>query len=427
MRKWICLLLCAVLLLACAACGLGESPEATAEPTEEPTQAMVEVPMGTEAVQRKYEGVQLQYWSLLTESDPEAAVLTQAAADFEQTTGAEVTITWLSGDESALTGPMQADIFEVSGAGMTQHLSHAMDLTEPADNAGYENKSWNALRSQVISRCGSLKAIPYRPNLYGLYYNRAAFDALAVEAPPSTWQEYLDLCRMLKDNGYEGLVIDQERANLILELHMERALGWDTLKDTMVNARWRSNTMAMTMIQEAIKFAESGYLVKGNPAVYPMGQNRLAQSNAVFVAGSSSLCREVAESTLSDIRWGVMPYPGDGPGTGLLVDADVLAIHADCANPEAAFDFIMLLTTGEYDQLRADVAFGIPADPANSSIIFGADNCMASAAAQAPKWFTPDKNELFTRLWNGWYKTPSYFADQLNNLSGKFANEQSVG
>lgn len=424
MKKWISLLLCGALLLSCAACTQEEPPT---EPTEEPTQAVIEVPMGTEAAQRKYEGILLEYWSLLDEKDPEAAVLCQAAADFEKTTGAAVQFTWLGGDESRLTGAVRADIFEISGEGLEQHQGLATDLTGLATVAEYERKSWENLRSQVISRCGTLKAIPCRPYLYGLYYNQAAFDALAVEAPPSTWQEYLDICQMLKENGYEGLVIDQERAHLVLELHMERALGWDTLKDTMVYAKWRSNQMAMTMIQEAIRFAEMGYLVKGNPAAYPMGQNRLAQSNAVFVAGSNVLCREVEESTLSQVRWGVMSYPGDGPGAGLLVDADLLAIHADCENPEAAFDFMMLLTTGAYDQLRADVTLGIPADPANSSVILGADNCMAAAAAHAPKWFTPDKNELFSRLWNGWYKTPSYFADQLNLLARQFESEKSVG
>lgn len=429
MKKLTCLLLCAVLVL-CAACGREVPPTEPSEPTEEPTRAVVEVPMETEAARKKYEGVSLTYWSRLREEDPEARIISQAAADFERTTGAKISISWF-GSEAALTealqGDLQVDIFEMSGEGVSQNLSVVQDLGELAAQAQYEAKSWDVLRQQMMHRWGAVKAIAFRPWLYGLYYNRGTIDALGVESLPSGWQDYLDFCQMLKDNGYECLAIDQEKAHLLLELHMERALGWDGLKETMVNAQWRSNETAATMIQEAINFASAGYRVKGTPAAYPLGQNRLAQSNVLFVAGTNVMCAEVEEATLSDVNWGVMAYPGDGPGAGLLVDADMLAVHTDCENVRAAFDFILLLTTGEYDQLRADVTIGIPADPGNTSPITGANSCMAAATARAPKWFTPDNNELFNRLWNGYYKTGRYFADQLNMLSRNFANEKSVG
>ena len=430
MRKWICLLLCAVLLLS--GCGRQEPPTEPPEPTEAPTRPVVEVPLETEAATLKYEGTVLQYWTMLSETDPEADVIAQAVSYFEATTGAAVEVHFLGGAEptlaEALAGGTQVDIFDVSGQLLqSSYLSYALDLTDLAAEARYEEKSWEVLRSQIISRCGSLKAVAFRPRLYGMYCNQDAFDALGIEGTPAGWQDYLDFCQKLKDAGYEPLVIDDARAHLILELHMERALGWEGLWDVMVNAQWRKNEMAMNMIQAAISFNEAGYLVKGNPAVYPAGQNRLAQSNAIMVAGSNVLCREVEEACLTDMRWGVFPYPGDGPGTGLLVDADVLAVNTACAAPEAAFEFVLLLTTGEFDQLRADVTVGIPADPANTSPIHGANSCMAAATAQAPKWFTPDNNDLFSKLWNGWYKTGAYFADQLNILSRKFAGEKTVG
>ena len=429
MKRFTGLLLVAALLLTFAGCGVS-APET--EPAEEPTLPMLEVHMELETAAPKHQGIQLQFWSMLEENDPEADVLRQAAAYFEKTTGAAVTINWLAGDRAMLAEKLaageQADLFEIPGAALQEGFAaYGLDLTALAENAGYGERSREVLRAQVLDRCGGLNAIAYRPRLYGLYYNRDSFDAMGIEATPSTWAEYLEFCRMLKERGYEALTIDLERSNLLLELHMERALGWDGLKETMVYAQWRKNEMAMTMIQEAISFYNTGYVVKGTPVAYPGGQIRLAQSNATLVAGSNALCPEVEQATMLDINWGVFPYPGDGPGTGLLVDADVLMINSACQNPEAAFDFIMLLTTGEFDQLRADVTEGIPADPNNVSPITGADTCMTAVAARAPKWFPEEENLLFSRLWNGWYQTGSYFADQLNKLSRNFESEKSVG
>ena len=429
MKRLISLLLCAAMLCTFAGCA---EPVPETQPTEEPTQPIVEVTLEAESAPLKYAGVTLQFWSGMEETDAEAAVLRQAAELFEKTTGAAVTVTWQGGDRTALAEKLAAgekiDIFEVPGGALQEgFLQYALDLTELARASGYEGRSWEVLRSQIISRCGSLRAIAYRPRLYGLYYNRDSFDALGIEATPASWADYLAFCQQLKDRDFEALSIDQERAHLLLELHMERALGWEGLKETMVNAQWRKNETAMTMIQEAIGFAEKGYVVKGTPDTYPDGQNRLAQSNATLVAGSSELCAEVEKVSMMDVNWGVFPYPGDGPGSGLLVDADVLLVSSACEAPEAAFDFVQLLTAGEFDQLRADLTEGIPADPANISPITGANTCMAAATAQAPRWFVPEENVLFSRLWNGYYKTGAYFAEQLNILSRNFESEKSVG
>lgn len=425
MKKLLSLLLCILLL-----CGCAREPAPT-EPPEEPTQGVVEISLATEPPVLKYEGVELHYLSLLEENAPEARVLQLAAAEFEQTTGAKVEFAWLNGNTAALTqtlsGKETVDLFEAPGSAAEELKAYALDLTKLAETAGFGEKSWEVLRQQILERCGSLKAVALRPTLYGLYYNQEVFEILAVTTPPDTWEQYLEFCQTLKNQGYECLVIDQERAHIVLELLMERALGWEGIRETMLQEAWRTNEMGLTMIQEAIDFAEKGYLVKGTPAAFPNGQNRLGHSNAVFVAGPTSLCNEVEQACLADMNWGVMPHPGNGPGSGLLVDAEVLAVHQDCTQQEAAFDFVQMLTTGGYDQLRADVTVGIPADPRNSSVIAGANDCMAKATPKAPRWFNSGHSELFCRLWNGYYKTGKFFASQLNEVSHDFDDEKSVG
>ena len=81
---------------------------------------------------------------------------------------------------------------------------------------------------------------------------------------------------------------------------------------------------------------------------------------------------EVNNNTGANIEWGVFPYPtipvedGGNGSTAAYAGTNSLAISSYCENPQAAFDFIMFLTTGEYDQKRADQVPQIPADPRNN-------------------------------------------------------------
>ena len=109
MRKFISLLLVAALIVTLSACG------GAAEPTEAPTQPVVQVELETQPDLRPYLGVELSMLSMLSETDPAAEVLRQAAEVFEETTGAAVTLQFLAGDEQALaeklSGGVKTDIF----------------------------------------------------------------------------------------------------------------------------------------------------------------------------------------------------------------------------------------------------------------------------------------------------------------------------
>ena len=93
--------------------------------------------------------------------------------------------------------------------------------------------------------------------------------------------------------------------------------------------------------------------------------------------------------------------------------ADVLMIHRDCPNGQAAFDFLMLLTTGEFDQLRADISGGIPADPANESSITGAMDAIKESQPVALGVFGSRQLNAAVRLWSAWYQKAQSYASAL--------------
>lgn len=428
MKKYISLLLCAALVLAgLTGCNREQTP-VMSESTQKPTEAVEQVELTIPADERPYVGVELEFLTLLEEDDPRADVVRQAAEYFEKRTGAVVHPCWLgSEDEVAanFTAGVKVDIFASSADFLeTMFAPYALDLTQMAAKSGYEQHSHSALREQIIDRCGYLTAIPQSPILYGMYYNADSVGDLVL---PESWEEFLDFSGKLTMNGFVPMAMDAENANLTLELYLERQLGYETFQQMMANAGWTKDTAYIELFRLPIDYAGAGYLAKGDPAAFPAGQDKLALSNVALVPGSSELCAQVEKSALMDIRWGVFPYPGDGEGKGFAVESQVLAVHKDCAEPQAAFDFIMLLTTGAFDQLYADAGVGIPADPANESTIEGAMELLAKADKRGIGLLRSDDNELFSRLWNGWYKTPGYFASAMNGLAGAYKSNATEG
>ncbi len=420
MKKFVSLLLCAALIFTISGCtGKPEETLANTEPTEP---AVIEVPIVPEETVKKYDGVQLRFLTLLAETDPQAEVIRQAARTFEAQTGAEVTVYWFSGDLNVMMANFSEgavfDIFATPGELLQSDFQeYALDLTELAQQADYEKHSYSVLREQVVKRCGFLAGIPQVPYLYGVYYNREYFTKCDV-AVPDSWEEFLTVSQQMKDKGYEPLTLDGIRTDLVLELHLQRGLGEERLDELILKGGWSRDTAVIDLLQQAIDYADEGLLAKYSPDTYPGGQNRLAMSNVVMTVGDNTLCNEVEAESFMDLNWGVFPYPGDTDSPGVFVDADVLSIHKESADAQAAFDFIMLLCCGEFDQLRADLYGGIPADPANECEIEGAKNYLLVAKPRSPGRFGVDNLELFTRLWNGWYKTARYFANALEGISG---------
>lgn len=407
-RKLVWLL--ALLSLLTAGCGKG----IRTEQTRPPEASVPSEPIATAEAYEKYEGVTLIFSSAWAQDVPEAAVLTQAAELFEATTGAEVEIRWMperydEGDILQLPGGVLAENYE----------AQVLDLTQMAQAAGYEEKSFECLRSQVISRSGTLNAIPQTPYVSGFYYNAEIFDTCGITQMPKSYSAFLELCQTLADEGYSPVTLDSTMAGELLLVHLAQYLGTQAAAEVVENGGWSANPQVLQAVEDIWNFAQAGFLAYGTPAAYPAGQSRMGLSNCGIVYGTNSLCPQVENQTYTSLLWGMFPYPGvDGAEPVISVDADVLAISAACENPQAAFDFVMLLTTGEFDQLRADITNGIPADPSNISPIRGAVKALevAHTSQQVPVEFSDEMLAMILKLWQGGYENADDFVRAMDEL-----------
>lgn len=280
MKRIFSLLLAAVLIFTFTGCRL-LIPRETEAPTE-PTEA--EIPLETKADQRAGLGKELNVSTALTEDDPAAQVLAQAAKVFEAKTGCTVNFTW-----------------------------QASDL-----EAG--------------------EKVPFIPSLLGVYYNRTVFEECGITAIPETWEEFLQLCETLKAAGYQPLAINSEDAATALEVLLLPLLG--RLDSVEV---WEENEQAVDALQKMADLAAAGYLIMADA---PAGQDKLARSNAAMTIGTLEDCQAIADRNLMDIDWGVIPMFGGFASWEYLTVSGELAADFAALVTTGEFDQLRTDVTG---------------------------------------------------------------------------------
>ena len=174
-----------------------------AAPAETKASEATEAPADT----KKYEGVELTMWSMWTAGEAQAQVIQAAADAFEADTGAHVNIEWKGRDvntllSAALESGEKLDIFEDDYNRIgNAYAPYTYDLTEMAAAAGYDDFSYACFNEQSKAWAGYLNSIVEQPQIGGIFYNKDAFEASGITETPKTWDEFLDVCQTLKDNG----------------------------------------------------------------------------------------------------------------------------------------------------------------------------------------------------------------------------------
>ena len=367
MKKIIALLLALVMVMALAACGASEPAPTDAPKTDEPVATE-----GNAAEPKKYEGVEITYWSMWSAGEPQALVIEEAAAAFEAETGAKVNIEWKGRDvktllSAALEAGEKFDVFDDDYTRIGQvYAPYTYDLTEMAAAAGYDKIGYACFNDQAIEWAGFLNSIVEQPNIGGIFYDKDAFAAAGIDTVPATWTEFLAACEKLKAAGIAPLALDAAYADFNVYHHLVRHLGEDKIKELSANGGWAADEAAVAAAQEIIDFVNAGYLAEGAPDQYPNSQNKLGLGTAAMIVCADYVCAEVNNAMGVEINWGFMPFPTpeNCADTSSYAGANSMAITKYSENAQAAFDFILYTVTGTYGQKLVDNCKQIPADVA---------------------------------------------------------------
>lgn len=329
----------------------------------------------------------LVYWSMWEATEPQGQAIQEAIDAYTKETGVEVDVQFKGrtgireGLESALKSGTNIDMFDedidrVNGT----WGSYLMDLEQLAKDNDYE-KTANA---GLIQACrdvagGTLKSIPYQPNVFAFFYNQDLFDQAGIKETPKTWDEFLDVCQKLKDAGITPMTMDDAYATCVIGYHLGRYVGEEGVKKIVTEGLW-DDPAVLQMAKDIEELASKGYFSENvGKNVWPNGQNvELAGGQVAMYLNGSWLPNEVKATAGPDFKWGCFAYPELGEcetniegakATGTESNnfgAQVFAINKDSQKSKEAFDLITYITKGEYDQKLADESIGIPADTTNT-------------------------------------------------------------
>jgi len=437
MKKLIALLLACVMVLGLAACGGGNTPAETKAPAEAQapaaTKAPTEAPAPAEA--KPYDGVTLTMWSMWNSNEPQGEVIAQAAEAFEAETGAHIEIVWKGRDinqilSASLEAGEEFDIFEddYKRIGLS-YAPYTYDLTEMAKAADYDSHSYPCINNQAIAWAGFLNSIAEQPQVGGVFYDKDAFATAGITAEPTTWAEYLDVCAKLKDAGIAPQALDAAYADFTFFHQLVRHLGEPAIEELSLNGGWSKSEGAVAAAQEVIDLVNAGYLADGAPDEFPASENKIGYGLAAMIVCANYVTAEVNNNTQTEVNWGLFNYPAVENGadnTAAYAGANSLAITKYCKNPQAAFDFMMFLTTGEWDQKMADNAKQIPADTRNTApaLLTGTIETLLSAESpmtwcaslNANDALKTDVKNLCTQIYEGKFATGADFCAAMDAL-----------
>ena len=354
-KRLLSILLCAVMTAGVlAGCGGSAKEEEKETGTEE---------TGETAKEETASGDGLVYWSMWEATEPQAIAIKEAIDAYSKETGIKVDVQFKGrtgqreGLQAALDAGTQIDLFDedidrVNGS----WGSYLMDLEDFVKESDYEKTAIIGLMSACREAGGgSLKSIPYQPNVFAFFYNKDLFDKAGIKEEPKTWEEFLTVCQKLKDAGITPITCDDAYADCMIGYHMGRLAGEEKVVDIVKNGKWDDAVVEQTA-KDYEELASKGYFSENiGSNVWPAGQNsELALGEVAMYLNGSWLPNEVKDMAGEDFKWGCFSYPAVTKGA------------TDTATGVEAFDLICKITQGEFDKKMAEESAGIPSDTNNT-------------------------------------------------------------
>ena len=285
-------------------------------------------------------------------------------ADFEAETGIHVVVQPVPGDEDEYKAKINIDLMGGSDVDVVETLGPKdysrqvsagffMPLNEAVEEAGidpYEIYGANL----PVEDDGNYYALPFKQEMYCVFYNKAIFDEAGVPYPegPWTWDEYVETAQKLTDKskGVYGSFMNADLPWMYmpaqqLAVPFYKEDGSCNFDDPVFKeyAEWFKYISNELGIQPSVAELEAEnanwnyYALEGyRLAMFPQGNwfTRLLNSQ---------------EDYPKDWDYGVAPLPSAGEGgENNLVSLGYVAINKNAAHPEEALTYALWIAENQW-------------------------------------------------------------------------------
>lgn len=237
-----------------------------------------------------------------------------------------------------------------------------LDLTAYIKRINYNLGQYSGLTNEFTVD-GKLYCLPFRSDIWILYYNKDLFDKAGVPYPTNdmTWQQYFDLARRLTSGSGASKVYGAHHhtwrsttqlATVQDGKHTVIADDYAFMKpmyELMIKAQAEGSIMDWAS-QRAGNLHYRSLFYNQQFAMMPMGTWQIATQIAAYAKGDAPF------------KWGIakFPHPAGVPAGTTAGNFTGVAINSKSANPDTAWKFLQFFCGPE----GADILVGLGQIPA---------------------------------------------------------------
>lgn len=228
------------------------------------------------------------------------------------------------------------------------------------------------------------RALPYDLGPYVLYYNKTMFDRVGVPEPDPDWtmRDFMAAARKLTGHGTYGFVTDAY-PDRWFPFALNRGADYrrngrlDLTDDKLVDAfRWTTGLVSKEKVAAPVPATSAG----------TWALDQWHSGNAAMVVDGPWDLINTKQNV--DFEFGIVPVPAGRGGQVSLTSGSGFGISRDCANPEAAWKAVQVMTSPKAERYLADQGRAFPARTAQQKYWYahavpGAKRSLNAALAHA--------------------------------------------